>query len=615
MSNEIVPYKRQGNAQLYDLFLEDVLYLPGLKRASVDMSGRVEFPLAASPRKVDWSAVQRRSVHAVPPRPIDIFIGKELMRSDRNQKALHRLQEQIALKIYDGVSSDVADRDLAAINYAYTGRGSVDALFFDVYRLLLEPSSIFRQEHTRSEEMCALLEGVRRSPGFAALVGMVHGDEERAGAISTLILESMGSSDTVSDTLADSDGACESEEEGHDDDVEGDGEGKGDGGEVSEGATDSESDGEGDGVSDELQDALNSVMQDAASSASASFDDPHIEEASDMVDGLGDHVGTQPGADYDRHTDVSRVRGIVQSAERILLGPRFESSNILRISELLGRMDGVLARGIAASKHGTGEVVNITTGNTLRDVLPCDIAPLVSGIEELELFALQKYASEEMMQLERIGLTDTGKGPVIVYLDCSYSMDDHVVFAGKSVTCSVVAGAFAYAFCQHVSRWNRPFVLIPFCTRAHVEEMFVWTPRRSKSDMMLEMEAALALCPTGGTDFTATLETSYMHLSKMRIFDISKADVLFFSDGYGGVSKGGGADAERQKRARLAFGDDVGFYGFFIAENETKERLEEVEKDNSALFDFSIAVNGKDLTEGIKRLTQELIARAMYKGM
>src|SRR5947209_5741230 len=71
---------------------------------------------------------------------------------------------------------------------------------------------------------------------------------------------------------------------------------------------------------------------------------------------------------------------------------------------------------------GNDEIVDVEFGDNLARILPHELMLLVSDDELFELDFLSRYADEELLQFSTVGEEHSGRGPVIVVMDGSYSM-------------------------------------------------------------------------------------------------------------------------------------------------------------------------------------------------
>lgn len=127
-------------------------------------------------------------------------------------------------------------------------------------------------------------------------------------------------------------------------------------------------------------------------------------------------LGMGSGADG-RKLDPAKV---AEAFKRVRNNPRLK-----RICEAAGRY-----RMVAQSKqrmkasHGQDETVGVELGGDLSRILPAELVKL--DVEELELDMLRRLAEKQAQCRELGGVEPVGKGPIIVVVDESGSMDSKI---------------------------------------------------------------------------------------------------------------------------------------------------------------------------------------------
>lgn len=106
--------------------------------------------------------------------------------------------------------------------------------------------------------------------------------------------------------------------------------------------------------------------------------------------------------------------------------------SLRRICELAGRF-----RRVAQSKqrrkaaHGLDDVVGVEPGGDVGRLLPHELAKL--AIPELEMDALRRLSERQMLCREYHAVEPVGKGPIVVCVDESGSMENDKVHAAKAL--------------------------------------------------------------------------------------------------------------------------------------------------------------------------------------
>lgn len=135
-----------------------------------------------------------------------------------------------------------------------------------------------------------------------------------------------------------------------------------------------------------------------------------VDEAADAAAmcGLGD-------GDSGGKRDLKRIAGVHR---RVSKSPRLK-----KIAEQAGRF-----RRLAASKqrqkvhHGVDEVVGVTLGDEIGRLLPVELLKLVD--EDMELDTMRRLTERQTMVREVRASEPVGKGPIVVTVDESGSMDE-----------------------------------------------------------------------------------------------------------------------------------------------------------------------------------------------
>jgi uncharacterized protein with von Willebrand factor type A (vWA) domain len=195
------------------------------------------------------------------------------------------------------------------------------------------------------------------------------------------------------------------------------------------------------------------------------------------------------------------------------LATRLRSDARLRqIALLAGRF-----KRIAASKrrsrvrHGADELADIEQGADLARLLPSELVKLTH--RTLRAAFMRSLIEREAMQYQLVGSEPLGKGPLVVLLDKSGSMDG---------ARDVWATALALALLETARRDRRMFAILAFDSRVKFEAIV-------KPGEPLP-EAALFTGCAGGTEIGAAM---YRGLEIIRSTEsrLKKADIVLVTDG------------------------------------------------------------------------------------
>ena len=189
----------------------------------------------------------------------------------------------------------------------------------------------------------------------------------------------------------------------------------------------------------------------AAACVAASRAVDQLREAREGLAGIdfGNAPGT--GASPRAPQDGSSARSL---ASRLRCDPR-----LLRIALLAGRFKRIAAaKRRDRVKHGADEITDIEQGADLARALPTEVAKLSHPCRRLDF--IRSLLEGQVLQYRLSGTDPLGRGPLILLLDKSASMD------GEK---DVWATALALALLEHAHAERRPFTLIDFNDRLTYE--------------------------------------------------------------------------------------------------------------------------------------------------
>lgn len=217
----------------------------------------------------------------------------------------------------------------------------------------------------------------------------------------------------------------------------------------------------------------------------------------------------------------------LESKERFELARRLRSDAKLRqVADLAGRMRNIAAaRQRERTKYVPSEVVGVTQGNDLSRVLPSELVRLV--VPELRPFFLRDFLEGKLAQYEVKGREREGRGPLVVCVDSSGSMED----LRRPYTKEVWAKAVLLALFWIAARQRRAFACVHFGSRTEIKVFEFPDPRSARPGDVAEMAAFFF---GGGTDFEAPLRKAQELLEKS---EYRRGDIVFVTDGQAFVSE------------------------------------------------------------------------------
>lgn len=222
------------------------------------------------------------------------------------------------------------------------------------------------------------------------------------------------------------------------------------------------------------------------------------------IPGIG--IGKAPGAGANVPPDVM-----------FELAERWSSSQVLKkIAEMLGRMLPEM-RTVRRTqrKHGVEEIVDIEVGNDLPAVLPAELARLKHPILKLDFF--RRFTEGQLLQYERTSTEEMKKGPLVIIVDESQSMEGHKIIWAK---------ATAIALVMIASRENRSCALISFGSPGQMES-WLW-PKGKPADPVTITDAAEHFFK-GGTSILTGLQRAAEIVESEAPF--RAADAIVITDG------------------------------------------------------------------------------------
>jgi uncharacterized protein with von Willebrand factor type A (vWA) domain len=218
-----------------------------------------------------------------------------------------------------------------------------------------------------------------------------------------------------------------------------------------------------------------------------------------------------------------------QIAARTLAARLKGDERLRRIAALAGRFKRIAAaKRRQRVRHGADEVTDVEQGADLGRALPVELAKLTHRLLRLDF--LRALLERRSFQYRLEGTATLGKGPLVVLLDKSGSMD------GPR---DVWATAVALALLDQAQRERRTFALLGFDARVKFEAVV-------KPSEALPEDGLFVSC-AGGTEIAAAvgrgLEIIRTHPGALR-----KADLVLVTDGGSDASAAG---ALRESAAAL----------------------------------------------------------------
>ncbi len=209
----------------------------------------------------------------------------------------------------------------------------------------------------------------------------------------------------------------------------------------------------------------------------------------------------------------SALGGTMPAASIRALAARLKSdSRLKQIALLAGRFKRIAAsKRRSRVKHGADEIADIEQGGDLARLLPSELVKLAHP--KLRLAFMRSLVERAALQYELVGNHPLGRGPLVVLLDKSGSME------GPR---DVWATALTLALLDQAQRERRTFALLGFDYRVKHESVV-------KPGEPLPEEALFTACD-GGTEIATALARG-LDLIRENQRQLKKADIVLITDG------------------------------------------------------------------------------------
>jgi uncharacterized protein with von Willebrand factor type A (vWA) domain len=264
--------------------------------------------------------------------------------------------------------------------------------------------------------------------------------------------------------------------------------------------------------------------------------------AAELDCAVGAFSGWQPGASG-LGVDIEAKARL---AERIRQSPKLQ-----QLARAAGRMRRLaLAKQQSPSKHAREEVADVELGSDLARVLPTELVKLTDPLLSLD-FA-RRFVEGTLMQYRLQGRETLGRGPLIVLLDDSGSMEGDRELWAKAVTLGLVqVAAFQRRRCR----------IVHF--DGAVRRVDEWGPTSVDVEALLSsMEAFFG----GGTNFVAPMRSAIEAVADDT--RLGEADVVLITDGHAEVADEDLARIRASCRAR-----GITVYGLHVGDEPVSAAL------------------------------------------
>ena len=267
-----------------------------------------------------------------------------------------------------------------------------------------------------------------------------------------------------------------------------------------------------------------------------------------MAEAMGLQAGTGPG-----HAETLRELDQIRQLWALIR----DNPTMRHIAEMAGRLQRLgQAHKRCQVTPAVGRIKGITVGGDLDRLLPAELAGLRSTNRLQRLSTLSKIMGNRAMQYELSGTESLTKGPVIVLVDESGSMQGN----GKQEWSKAVALALLTLATQQ----KRTCFLAGFDVSIRHEHLF-----RPQTMTVDDVCQALTAACSGGTDFNVPLRRALqvLHVEPA----MNQADIVIVTDGEATIDDDVlAAIATAQEKA------NVHLYGVLIGRGARGESLKHV---------------------------------------
>jgi len=303
---------------------------------------------------------------------------------------------------------------------------------------------------------------------------------------------------------------------------------------------------------DELHEEVNNAV-DQAQAGIRQAARQALTEAEQEIDSTNEAIKAY-SAGYDQGGFGLSKNG-QSTKEKLQLAQRVRSSDKLKqIAELCGRLTRIaLAIQKAKVKHPPDEIASIEIGNNVARMLPSELC-LLADPELEDIFAL-KFIEKRLMQYELIHHEPQGRGPIILAIDESASMDEPAC-AEEDTTKEVWSKGVALALMAIARLQKRDIAIIHFASKNQIRTQFF-----NKGEASPEEALEVAEFFYNGTTAFEPWMTKALELIDNSRFD--KADVICVTDGLASISATVKTNWLQTKAAR-----EMRAFGILIGTNE-----------------------------------------------
>lgn len=262
------------------------------------------------------------------------------------------------------------------------------------------------------------------------------------------------------------------------------------------------------------EDAWDNILDDLDLERLASKAVEAAERSVEELDNLRKNIGLEDGE-----------WALMSPEERLVMADKLQTEEMRDLANMVGRMRH-FALGIKATKivDVAHEAFDVELGNDIRRVLRPQLALLAHPDTRLEFF--RRYADKELLQYKMRGSEEVGKGPIVVCIDKSGSMN------GQPFHWALAVAEALRRFAQEDDR----DLYVMFFGNNNDRVRFEFPKGQAPFEKVLTFLGTVA---NGGTEFDGVLSEALEKATTY--FDgegKDKADILFITDGQANLGDG-----------------------------------------------------------------------------
>ena len=246
-------------------------------------------------------------------------------------------------------------------------------------------------------------------------------------------------------------------------------------------------------------------------------------------DDLANEIKRQAGKTFDQaSTEVAETSAVVnawgfgegekcrvayqnkkEAIERIR-----RSDKLKKLTDMIGRFkESAITEQKKKTKNGATEIHSVTTGNDIQSLLPSEMMMLTKEQTKSEFYA--RHNEKRQLQYSKESNKSKNKGPIIICVDCSGSMNGDEEMWSKAMAMGVLEVAQMqkrdYGCILYSSYADDPIII-------------------NKDE--ISPEKVITICESfegGGTNFERPLQKALDMIKKSKVW--KEADIMFITDG------------------------------------------------------------------------------------